>query len=247
MRAAIHTSWTHDVLPEHAHTKYTSAVPHARPAQGHRLPLQALEAPTPVSHPTSGLVVPLHLVSWSQMALLREAQRRRSPSSSLRPDKVLESSREAAPRLRNVGETGGGARSQTPDSQLRPRNTRGAWTGMSVNVSLPHAGDTLRTCAYLCVGGPAWSPLSESEPAGSSDSPWIKVGWAWGVTPLALQAASCPWAARKLRARRREVTRVRALGGSALWFPVPPGVPSPPRPPPSPPRLRPAARRLRGA
>ena len=62
---------------------------------------------------------------------------------------------------------------------------------MSVNVSLPHAGDTLRTCAYLCVGGPAWSPLSESEPAGSSGSPWIKVGWAWGFTPLALQAASC--------------------------------------------------------
>lgn len=25
-------------------------------------------------------------------------------------------------------------------------------------VSFPHAGDTLRTSAYLCVGGPAWSP-----------------------------------------------------------------------------------------
>lgn len=244
MRAAIHTSWTHDVLPEHAHTKYTPAVPNTL-HRGTGSPSRLLRLP-PQSHtPTSGLVVPLHLVSWSQMALLREAQRRRSPSSSLPPDKVLESSREAAPRLRNVGETGGGARSQTPDSQCQ--NTRGVWTGMSVNVSLPHAGATLRTCAYLCVGGPAWSPLSESEPAGSSGSPWIKVGWAWGVTPLALQAASCPWAARKLRARRWEVTRVRALGGSALWFPVPPGVPSPPRPPPSPPRLRPAARRLRGA
>ena len=51
MRATIHTSWTHDVLPGHAHTKYTPAVPYTRPAQGHRLPLQAVEAPNPVSHP----------------------------------------------------------------------------------------------------------------------------------------------------------------------------------------------------
>lgn len=69
-----------------------------------------------------------------------------------------------------------------------------------------------------------------------------KGGVGVGVTPLALQAASCPWAAEKLRPGRWEVTRVQALGGSALWSLGLAGIPAPPRSPPSPPRLRPAAR-----
>lgn len=44
------------------------------------------------------------------------------------------------------------------------------------SVSPSQTEDTQRTSAYLCVGGPAWSPLSESGPAGSFGSPWIDVG-----------------------------------------------------------------------
>lgn len=56
-------------------------------------------------------------------------------------------------------------------------------------MSPSQTGDTPRTSAYLCVGGPAWSPLSESRPAGSSGCPWIKVGWEWGLPACPPQAS----------------------------------------------------------
>lgn len=86
----------------------------------------------------------------------------------------------------------------------------------------------VRTCWLL------WIPLDKG-----------RVGV--GVTPLALHAASCPWAKEKLRPRLREVTQVGALGGGALGSLGLAGVPAPPRPPPSPPRRRPPASRLRRA
>ena len=164
--------------PEHAHTKHTQAVPYTRPAHGHRLPLQAAEAPTPVSHPQVWPGCPSPPSFPASDAPPREAQPLGSPTSSLRPDKVLERSREAAPALRKVGETGGGARSPTPlllspDSQLW---TRGVWTGVSASVSLPHAGDTLRTCAYLAWEAPRGAPSASPDLL----APLAPPGYRWG-------------------------------------------------------------------
>lgn len=248
VRAEVHTPWTQGV-PQNTHTPGTLKQSHTRALHtGTGSPLQASEAPTPVSHPQVWPGCPSPPSFPDSDAPPREAQPLGRPSSSLRPDKVLERSREAAPALRRVGETGGGARSPTPlllspDAQLR---TRGVWTGVSASVSLPHAGDTLRTCAYLAWEAPRGAPSASPDlqaPLVPLDTGVVRVR----VTPRALQAASCPWAAKKLRPGRREVTQVRALGASALWSLVLAGVPWPPRPPPAPPRRRPAARTLLGA
>lgn len=86
-----------------------------------------------------------------------------------------------------------------------------------MSVSLPHAGDTLTTCAYLCVGGPAWSPLSESGPAGSSGSPWIKVRWEWGLPRL---PSNLPHVHGQ---RRNSVPGSGKLPGSRRWEGAPSG------------------------
>ena len=84
-----------------------------------------------------------------------------------------------------------------------------------------------------CVGGPAWSPLSESGPSGSSGSPWIQVGWECGLPRLpskpppvrGQQRNSVPGGGKLPGSGRQE----RAPSGPWSW----PGFP------------RPRARRLR--
>ncbi|KAB1275877.1 hypothetical protein Cadr_000008319 [Camelus dromedarius] len=161
---------------------------HTRPVHRHQLPLQAAEAATPGSHPQVWPGRPSHLASWPQMAPPREAQ----PPAT---DKVLERAREANPTLRKMGEIeeGLGLRHHFCFPQT-PR--------VSVSVSLPHAGDTLRTSAYLCVVGPAWISLSELP--WLPWLPWIKVRCKWGYP-------TCP------------LRRLMSLPGSGRWEGTPSG------------------------
>lgn len=97
-------------------------------------------------------------------------------------------------------------------------------------VSLPHAGDTLRTSAYLCAGGPAWSPPRRVRTCWLLWLPPDNGGS--GGTLLVLHSASWPWATEKLRPGGGK------FPGCGLWDgrPLKAGVPAPPCPPPPAPR-----------
>ncbi|XP_011943502.1 PREDICTED: uncharacterized protein LOC105598624 [Cercocebus atys] len=158
------------------HQAHAGSPVHA-PCSGHQLP-PGCRGSRPSLSPLAW--TPLQLCFRPQMAPLREAQPVGSPSSSPRPGRC---GREAAsPLLRpeRAGRHQRRGRSQTPillsQTPSHGARTREECGREQLCVSPSQTGDTPRTSAYLCVGGPAWSPLSESRPAGSSGCPWIKPG-----------------------------------------------------------------------
>lgn len=163
------------------HQAHTSSSIHTPCARGNRLPGQATEAPLQSHIPKSGLLVPPTQLPGLRWRLQGRPSQWEAPVLACH---LIRCWREAQRRLLRSERWGRQEESrglrhpfsfpQTCSRGARTHEERGQ---ARVCVSLPHAGDTLRTCSYLCEGGPAWSPLSESGLAGSSGSTWRKVGW----------------------------------------------------------------------